>query len=254
MKKNNLFYTYYDAVFASKDYADECRFFIKTAKKNYTGNIGKVLEIGTGTGNHTLELAKQNCKIVSIDTDRKMLDIAVKKLTNNKQKSVILFHTPVELLKEKDFNLAVAGFNVVNYLLDFASLIRFFNGVSKRLAAGGIFIFDCWNGIAAIKNPPETKTTEVLAGNKMITCRLSTVTNLMEQKTKLTYDITVSDLKKKTVEKEVFSFYHTLWTPMELNYCIEQNGLEIIKRCRAFHTMHPATENNWKMMYVCRKQ
>lgn len=254
MKNSDLFYRCYDDLYFSKNYSEETALVVSLVRKNYPGKIKKALEIGTGTGNHAVELAKNDFSIVSVDTDKKMLSAAKRKISGAKLLNVKLVHGRVEDLKEKTFDFSVAGFNVINYLKDFDSLKSFFKAVCVRLKPDGLLIFDCWNGVAAIKDPPKTKIIHGKSRKGFIHCTISSKTNFMRQKTRLTYSLSLRNETGDEMESGVFSFEQMLWTPMEISWCARNAGLEIIKCSRHFQPETDASEDDWKIFYICQKR
>ncbi len=253
MENKNLFYKYYDILYASKDYKLEVDSILSIAKTFYSHPINKILEIGCGTGNHTLELAKNDVSIIAVDNDKEMIDIALSKIKDKGLKNVKIYYGVIEQLDRKDIDVAMAGFNVVTYIPNMNSLISFFKGVNSCLKPGGIFVFDCWNGIAAIVDPPKSKISKVKYADNEIICNLTSNTDFIKQKTKLTYNLNVIDREGVSIESDTFSFEQTLWTPMQLDYCIEASGLKVVRCCRNFEVEQAASEKDWKIMYICEK-
>lgn len=253
-KKSDLFYQYYDDLYFSKNYKEEAALVISLVRKYYPGKIKKMLEIGAGTGNHTKEFARQNFSITAIDTDEKMFYASSKKFPAEKFPNIKMMNLPVENLKEKNFEFAVAGFNVVNYIPDFSSLLSFFRAVSQRLKPNGLLVFDCWNGIAAIMDPPQSKVIHCKSGKNFVNCTISSETSFMAQRTNLVYNLKVKDERGKETGSGVFSFEQMLWTPMELGYCINEAGLKTLLCCRHLRPEITADENEWKIMFVCQKR
>lgn len=252
--RSDLFYQYYDDLYFSKNYSEETGAVISSVKKYLPRKIRKALEIGCGTGNHTLEFARYDFQLTSIDIDRKMIKAAVKKITRAGCDNVKLLHVPVEKLDEDNFDFAVAGFNVVNYLPDFNSLISFFTGINKRLVNGGVFIFDCWNGAAALMDPPGTKTIHCRSSEKFVRCTIESETDFLRQKTLLKYNLSIKNRKGDDIENGIFSFEQTLWTPFEVEYCIKNSGLKILRFSKPFQPDAKATEKDWKVMYICKRK
>lgn len=243
----NLFYKYYDALFQNKDYQKETDLVFNLSKKFGIKSPQKILEIGCGTGNHTRLLSKSVSNLIAIDTDLEMVKIARKKLSDCPNIKII--HTPVENLNIKKFDLAIAMFNVVTYIERSKELERFMKGVANRLSSGGIFIFDCWNGVAAIKDPPVKKITNLKYRNESITVTLTPSIDLFNQKVRLNYQIHV----KETSEKDNFQFNQTLWTPMQIYDAVSQAGMEVIICSPIMKPNRKATENDWKILFVCKK-
>ena len=69
MENNTIFYHYYDAIFSEKNYRKETEFIFKKASESLGRSPEKILEIGCGTGNHTMNLAGKNIPLTAIDID-----------------------------------------------------------------------------------------------------------------------------------------------------------------------------------------
>jgi len=70
-------------------------------------------------------------------------------------------HADVQNLKENNFDMAIAMFNVVNYIENQADLNTFFRAIADKLEKKGMMVFDCWNGIAAVLDPPKIKKSRL---------------------------------------------------------------------------------------------
>src|SRR3989344_530119 len=220
---NNLFYSYYDALFQKKDYTKEAELVFSLSEKYGIKSPKKILEIGCGTGNHTLVLSEKDVQVVALDTDIHMIEKAKEKIN---KKNIKLVHSYVEDLNESDFDLALAMFNVVTYIPQTEQLISFMKATAKCLKKGGVFVFDCWNGIAVIKDPPHKKTTEIEYLGEKIEIVLNPETDFFNQKTTLSYHLKVESAGE--IKKDHFSFGQTLWIPMQIQYALTQAGLELI--------------------------
>ena len=115
----------YDVIYSKKNYKAEANLISQIIKKFHTPNI-KILDIGCGTGEHTLELLKKGYKVTGIDFSNEMLKIAKKKLLSNKLYSNNLFNLnayDVNKLEVK-FNVILMMFNVIGYLDDVQFFLR----------------------------------------------------------------------------------------------------------------------------------
>lgn len=238
---NNPFYQYYDSLFQAKDYQAETNLIFELTERFGIKSPKKILEIGCGTGNHTKVLTEKGVNLVAIDNDEEMVKLAKDKLKENDKLKIV--YTNIEDLKEDNFDLSLAMFNVVTYIPTTAQLDSFIEAVYQRLNAGGIFVFDCWNGIAAIKDPPKIKQTEIIVKAKKIKVTVTPQTNFFDQKTTLTYEI----------ENETYSLDQTLWTPMQISDAIKKAGLGQILCSPILQPDKKATEKDWKIMFVAKK-
>lgn len=249
--QSDLFYKYYNLLFQKKDYQAETDLLFDLSSKNGLENPKKVLEIGCGTGNHTINLAKHDIDLVAIDIDPEMVKKTQEKLKDGGFKNVIVKEVSVELLDDQDFELVTAMFNVITYLPDTRALVSFMKGVSKSLKVGRVFIFDCWNGVAAIKDPPVSKHTETEQDGKKVVCDLTSTADLMNQQVTLTYRFSVKE--GSAIDKGEYSFNQTLWTPMQIRNSLEEAGLREIICAPLMKPDQKATEDDWKIMFLVKK-
>ena len=131
---SNLFYKYYDILFTSKDYEEEVFKSLEIAKKYLNHEPKNILEIGCGTGSHTLELAKLNIPITSIDVDQEMITRCREKIKENNISNVEIYDKRIQDLDLKDFDICFSLFNVVTYIPKFNELVSFFNAIYNSLS------------------------------------------------------------------------------------------------------------------------
>lgn len=252
MQKDNLFYKYYDTLFKAKDYQEETKMVFALTKKFGIKNPKRVLEIGCGTGNHTILLSKKAKKIVAIDIDKNMINLARRKIGNLKIKNVEIKKTDIEKLKEGGFDLIVALFNVVTYLPTFKALENFMKVAAEKLNPKGLLIFDIWNGIAAILDPPKTKIISLYLKNKKLKSKLIPKTDLFNQQVILNYNLTLFN-GRKVEKRDNFSINQTLWTPMQISDSIKSSGMSIIFCSPLLRPNKLATHRDWKIMFCVKK-
>lgn len=248
----DLFYKYYDLMFKDKDYSAETNMVFALSRKYGLGNPRRVLEIGCGTGNHTMNIALHKVDLVAIDVDREMVKMVKHKIERARLKRVSVLDKPVEELKDGQFDLALALFNVVNYIDNTSKLESFFKGVIENLKPGGIFVFDSWNGAAAVVDPPKSKKTVMETVGKTVETSLTSETDFFSQVTTLNYSIKVRSGRKEEVGG--VSLNQTLWMPREILSAIERVGFEVLVCSPLMKPDQKATEKDWKIMFCVRKK
>ena len=67
----------YDLIYSKKDYKAETNLISELIKKFLSSKVN-ILDIGCGTGQHTLELLKKGYKVTGVDLSNEMLKIAKK--------------------------------------------------------------------------------------------------------------------------------------------------------------------------------
>lgn len=251
MHSTPLFYRYYDTLFSAKNYVGEVASVLSYCIGYPLQPLENVLELGCGTGNHTVELAKNpSIHVTAVDVDSEMLALAQKKveLTNKTNISFVSGRST-----EKNVDLSVALFNVVNYSCGDEALRIFFANVAESLRSGGLFVFDCWNGTAALLDPPGSKVYEQYCDGQKVCCHLTSQTDTIKRITTLNYQIDLFDQAGNKVESENYQIEHRLWTPEQIRSALYEVGFEIETVCIPFEFERVASDADWKIMFVCRK-
>jgi len=250
MDKRHLFYRYYDTLFSSKDYAGEIAAIFRYVSGYPRQTMDNVLEIGCGTGSHTVELArKPGVQVTAVDTDPYMLVLAKMKAEQTRQTNITFASGS---FSASGMDLGVALFNVVNYICDDAMLGTFFAGIAASLRLHGLFIFDCWNGTAALLEPPGSKNYEQDCDGKKVCCQLTSKTDLVRKITTLNYQLNLFDQAGKKLESNTYKILHRLWTPEQIKAALQDAGFEVLTVCIPFKFEQVASDTDWKIMFVCR--
>lgn len=252
MGNSHLFYKYYDTLFATKDYAGEVAAVFRYCAGYPLQPLENILECGCGTGRHTLELAgKPGVHVTAVDIDREMLALAKKRTAKARQKN-ITFAPGVDAVRDVD--LCVALFNVVNYIRGEENLHTFFAEIAASLRLQGMFIFDCWNGSAALKDPPGSKKYEQERNGELVSCLLTGHTDIIGRETTLEYQLDIFDRCDHRLASGKYEIVHHLWTPAEIKEMLTAAGFELLTVCQPFNFEQEATDSDWKMMFACRKR
>jgi 2-polyprenyl-3-methyl-5-hydroxy-6-metoxy-1,4-benzoquinol methylase len=137
----------YDSIYEGKNYEREV-LLISEIFSSRNSPISKILDVGCGTGTHSILLAKQNqWRITAIDSSAEMIDCARNKAQNDNL-SIEFLVLPINQISELSgkFDVVMALFHVVNYIPSSKALTHFFNSSKELLNPNGILLFDMWNG------------------------------------------------------------------------------------------------------------
>jgi SAM-dependent methyltransferase len=109
------------------------------------GQSGRVLDLGSGTGEHSRFLASKGFEVVGIDSSPAMLS----KATDSPLPPNLMFVegdlTEVERLTSGTFDGAICLGNTLPHLRDRAALTRFATGLRRRLRPGAAFLLQVLN-------------------------------------------------------------------------------------------------------------
>ncbi len=130
---SNNFYKYYDLIFFNKDYKKEVSYILKKTRKI---KVNRILDTGCGTGTHAdLIYKNKKAKIFGLDTNRYLINTAKKKNPN-----IYFRNVDLKSIKEKNFDLVISMFNVVNYFKNLKKLIFFFKEIKNKTSKNSLFI------------------------------------------------------------------------------------------------------------------
>jgi SAM-dependent methyltransferase len=152
--------SYYDLLYAEKDYQAECSFVISLLE-NFKPEVRSLLELGCGTGRHTEVLARRGLAVTAVDRSPEMLRRAQRRMDDLPpvhSSAVRLIESDIGRLSvDGSFDAAISLFHTIGYLTDNEALDRTFSNVRGALKDGGLFVFDFWYGPAVLRSLPETR-------------------------------------------------------------------------------------------------
>ena len=153
----NKFAKYYDQIYYDKNYEKECKFVISFLKKKGIKKGGNILDLGCGTGGHSIILRKKGFNVTGIDNSKIALEQAKKKFQKANLYGEFLKKDITNFNLNKKFDACVSMFSTFCYLTEAREFKKTIKNVNKHLKRGGQFIFDYWNGNAVINQKPSKK-------------------------------------------------------------------------------------------------
>jgi len=84
----NDYARFYDLLYQDKDYKVECDFLEKVFSKFSTRRINSILDLGCGTGSHSLPLAKKGFHLTGVDQSKTMINQAKEKALKENLKNM----------------------------------------------------------------------------------------------------------------------------------------------------------------------
>ena len=103
---------------------------------------GLGLDLGCGTGNMTMELARRGTDMIGVDLSPDMLSVASEKAEAEGLDILYLNQDMADFELYGTVDFAVSSLDCVNYITDKRTLKRVFRLVNNYLDPGGLFIFD----------------------------------------------------------------------------------------------------------------
>lgn len=244
------YHEYYDLLnIGKKDYQKEVNKILEISKDLCDHNIHRILEVGCGTGNHTIPLS-QSALVSACDIDEEMLKIAKSKTDSTN----ISYYSDIAHIKEYNHDMCLMMWNVINYFPDVKTIHHVFLNASKRLRKDAPLIFDMWNGVAVIRDLPRTSVNKIdLGNNSIIGHHLIGKTSLMDMTTEICNEIT---LYKDGSMKDNFkhTVKHYIWTVKTIKDLLEINKFNLIKIAKTSDYVTNADDKDWHVIVIAQKK
>lgn len=164
----------YDALYSDKDYKAECDLIAAEAAEHGVP-MKRLLDIGCGTGGHSLEWARRGIASVGVDMSPAMIELAEAKSAamDSPTRPRWLVGDARTFEVEGPFDIATMMFAVLGYMTTNEDVTAALANVRRHLRTGGLFLFDVWYGPAVLTIRPEGRV-RVIAGSGQQTLRAAT--------------------------------------------------------------------------------
>lgn len=148
------FADYYDLIYKGiVNYENECQILKAIFEKYYLKEPKSILDLGCGTGSHTVPLSEYGYNVTGIDISPVMIKKARGKAEKENINAKFLVQDMSRLNLKVKFQCAVCMFGAFGYLLTGEDIADFLSGLCKHLEEAGIFVFEYWN-IGGLKPSP----------------------------------------------------------------------------------------------------
>ncbi len=150
----------YDLIYSDKDYSGECDLIERAFRADAAAPVRLVLDLGCGTGNHAIPLARRGYEVVGVDRSEAMLAEA-----RRKAGSAVTFHRgdvrDVDLGRR--FDAVLMMFAVLGYQRENADVLAALATARRHLRPGGLFLYDVWYGPAVLAQRPSQRVKVIPA-------------------------------------------------------------------------------------------
>jgi SAM-dependent methyltransferase len=243
------FVAHYDLLYADKDYDKDIRDFLALTGLS-TPIETPLLEIGAGTGNQTIRLARLAAQLACVEIDPDFAEILRAKVTPASHPHVRVVDAPIAALHGGNFAAAVAFFHVLNYIGRDA-MPGFLADLAACLAPGADFVADIWHGEAALADPPRHEVRQKRNQDRDIRFEVSPRTDAAAREVVLDYAITIADDHAPVVIAERLELF--LWPKAELTDLLTAAGFTDIAFFDYRNYPAPAAPESWRIWLHCRR-
>ena len=148
---------YYDLLYEDRNYDEECDYLEHLWNEYSQIPVRSVLDLGCGTGRHSIALVRRTFQVYGIDRSGEMLAEAAKNAHAEGLRVELKQSDIVGFKLDKTFDVAISMFTVIGYLTSNEEITSALKNVRKHLKKGGLFIFDVWYGPAVLNLKPHER-------------------------------------------------------------------------------------------------
>lgn len=244
----NSYAEQYDVMYAEKDYGAECDLVASTASSRGV-TIDRLLDIGCGTGGHSLEWARRGVgSVTGIDFSPAMIAQAKAKAASIdiSRRPDFQIGNATTFEAGEAYDVATMMFAVLGYMNTNEEVIAALRNVRRHLRPGGVFSFDVWYGPAVLSVRPEPRTRVIRGADGLQTIRsASTEIDSSQHLAFVTFDLwTIRGDRFEGASRERHSMRY--FFPQELRFLLGAAGFDEIE-IQAFPDGGPPDDKTWNV-------
>jgi SAM-dependent methyltransferase len=243
----------YDTIYRDKDYAAESKLTELLFHTYGDGSIRSVLDLGCGTGNHSIPLAQLGYEVVGVDRSSDMLAHARRKAVAVAADIRLRFeeHDIRSVDLRRQFDAVLIMFAVLGYQLGNDDVLSALKTARLHLRPEGLLLFDVWYGPAVLHQRPSqrVKMIPTPAGRVMRASsgELDVQRHLCVVRSDI-WQLEGDRLVNRTEESHPMRYFF----PLELNLFLECAGFTPL-RLGAFPEFdQDPSEMTWNVLQVAR--
>lgn len=247
---------YYDLLYQDKDYAGEAQ-FVHQLIQHHASDTESILDLGCGTGTHSILLAKEGYQVHGIDLSVEMLRRAndhCSNLPTELQTRLEFSQGDIRQVRlNRTFDAVLSLFHVISYQTTNNDLVAAFETVEQSLKPGGIFIFDIWYGPTVLSERPTTRIKRLEDECIEVTRIAEPVIYPNENWVDVNYQIFIRDKQNGTVD-ELYETHRMryLFKP-EIELLTQKFDMKVI-RCQEWMSDRDPGFDTWGVYFIIKAQ
>lgn len=241
----------YDSMYRAKDYRAECD-LLEGIWSEAGVAVRTVLDLGCGTGGHSLELARRGYEVTGVDVSPEMVAIARRKKEEAGAEHLDYVVSDVAALSlGREVDAAIMMFNVIGYLAEPGQRSAALAAIRGHLRAGSLFVFDYWHGPAVLASPPGGTFREIpVEGGQLL--RGASTEFHPEQRlcdvTMTVWKIEGDRVAGRASERHRVRFYDD----DELRELLGRCGFELVRTAAFSDPAQPPATSEWQAIGIAR--
>ena len=243
----------YDRMYAEKDYAGECAIVEAMCGRHAGLPIRSILDLGCGTGNHAMLMARHGYDVVGVDRSPAMLTAARAKVSDQHCSGSTRFaegDVRTARLGER-FDAAIAMFAVMSYQLTDEDIRAALKTARAHLHDDGLFLFDVWYGPAVLHERPGNRTRMIEHGDRTLVREAGGTLDPQRCQCTVTFrlrEYCESVLVNQSEEAHTLRYFF----PDELQSLLAEAGFSLLEMKQFPNVDRTPDETSWNVLCVAR--
>ena len=239
-----------DVIYQNQVDADS---YVKIAKEYK----GRILELGSGSGHISLELAREGYDVTCIEIQRDMIQLHKKKLDDETRSNTeIILGDMCSFELEKKFDLIIAPDNVISYLSSPLDFLEMLLSVKNHLSNKGVFIIEA-------TKPNEEKMKSIHGVENIHYYTIPRNGHKVEERTIPTYNFetqkayiskVISEFENKKIKRRVeYKSEEKFWFENQIENMVKEVGLSAILKSGQLGNIEPINDRSEHMVFYIKK-
>ncbi len=242
--------SYYDLIYADKDYQSEARYVVELLRRNGAGG-NRLINLGCGTGKHDAWFEQSGFDVLGVDLSETMIELA---RAGTRSERIRYEVGDARVFRaDRSFDVVVSLFHVASYQTNNDDLRQYFSTAAAHLQPGGLFLFDFWFTPAVLTQRPEVRVKRVEDSAIRVTRIAEPSHDYAANTVVVDYDITVlpktSNQCRRFTERHVMRYY----SQPELTWYLDAAGFDALL-FEEWMTGTPPSAETWGVVCVARKR
>jgi SAM-dependent methyltransferase len=247
---SSLYATTYDDLYREKDYAGECELLQQLFVEHGSSEIRSVLDLGCGTGNHSVHLDALGYDVVGVERSPTMLEIAREKTAA--QPNVELHQADIRSFDlGRRVDAVVLLFAVLGYITEDEDVMATLTTARRHLRPGGLLVFDVWYGPAVLQQRPSARFSRTPLERGALLRAATPQLDQLRQLCRVRYELWHVEEDRvcdKAEEEHVIRFFFA----NELRLLLSHSGFSLVRLSAFPEIERQPDETTWNVVAVAR--
>lgn len=241
----------YDHLYAEKDYRGECDLIEASVKRYAKKSTRTMLDIGCGTGNHSIELSSRGYQVTGVDLSQSMVDEAERKSASltPSQRPVWQCGDVRDFEIGRKFEVGIMMFAVVGYLTTNEDVLKGLRNIRRQLEQGAIFVCDFWYGPSVIATRPTDRVRVLETDVSRVIRAASTTLDIVQHTADVTFRLWI--LHGDKLVSEAHETHHLRYFfPQEFMLLLHLSGFKLHSMSAFPSLERPLSDDTWNAWVV----